>query len=499
MKNKIYQNALLTTLAAATIIAPVPSVLAMSQDETVYVKAGSDGATQNISVTEHLINDLKENELLDQSILEDIENLNGYETFTVDGSSLTWQANNKDIYYRGTTTKKLPVEMKVSYFLDGEEKPIEEIVGQAGHVEIRLEYINHSKIDDLYTPFLVAMTTTLDETKVSNVEVTNGKTTSNGKKVAVAAIAAPGLYESLKLDELKNANEVKLSFDTESMELGEIYSIVTPKLLDADSLKTFTQLDQLYSDMNVLSNSSRELVNGAKKLTNGTNELKIGVNSAKQKLQSLNVSIDGATMNSIKTTAAKTAEAQIESQRAMIAAGIKQQIETNNILMNALGLQAAEMCSANIGGVACSAENIAVIKAQLVAGVENTMTENTVTSLKQTASQTASATAEKVAAQVTTTAEQRIKPMITEALNSMQNGVAQLANGATTLNAGIVKFDHEGIQPLSNFVNGKIKVTSDTVERLIALAEKYDNYAGKPNNAAGTTKFIMMIGAKKAE
>lgn len=499
MKSKIYQNVLLTTLAAATVIAPVPSVLAMSQDETVYVKTESNGAVQNISVTEHLINDLKENQLLDQSILVAIENLNGYETFTVDGSNLTWQANNKDIYYRGTTTKELPVEMKVTYSLDGEEKPVEEIVGQSGHVEVKLKYINHAKVDDLYTPFVVAMATTLDETKVSNVKITNGKTTSNGRKIAVAAVAAPGLYESLKIDELKNADEIKLSFDTESMELGEIYNIVTPKLLDADSLKTFTELDQLYGSMNTLSNSSKELVSGATKLANGTNELKTGITGAKQKLQSLNITIDAATMNSVKTTAGNAAATQVESQRAMVAAGIKQQIESDTVLMNALELQAAEMCSASIGGATCPPENIAAVKTQLVAGVENAMTENLVASLKQTAIQTASTTAEKVATEVAATVGKKVKPTITEALNSMQNGITQLANGANTLKAGMTKFDREGIQPLSNFVNGKVKVTSDTVKRLITLSEKYDNYAGKANGVNGTTKFIMMIGSQKAK
>lgn len=499
MRSKIYQNILLTTLAAATIVAPVPSVLAMSQDETVYVKMDSDGKARNISVTEHLINDLKENQLLDQSILDDIENLNGYETFTVDGSNLTWQANNKDIYYRGTTTKELPVEMKVAYALDGEEKPIEEILGKSGHVEIKLKYINHAKVDDLYTPFVVAVATTLDESKVSNVEVTNGKTISNGRKIAVAAVAAPGLYESLKLDELENADEVVLSFDTESMELGEIYSIVTPKLLDAESLKTFTQLDQLYGDMNTLSSSSQELVAGAKKLNSGTNELKTGVAGAKQKLQALNISIDAATMNSIKTTASNTAAAKVEAERATIAAGVKQQISSNTILMNALELQAAQMCSAAIGGATCPPENIAATKAQLVAGVENSLTESSISLMKQTAITTATTTAEKVANEVATSAGQKIKPMINEALNTMQNGANQLANGAATLSAGMTKFDREGIQPLANFVNGKVKVTADTVERLLKLADQYDNYAGKSNGVTGTTKFIMMIGGKKAE
>lgn len=499
MRSKTYKNILLVTMAATIMIMPASGALALSQDETVYVKLGNGGETQSISVTEHLINDLKENELLDKTILEDIENLNGYETFSVDGSRVTWQANNKDIYYRGTTTKELPVEMKVTYSLDGVEKPIEEIVGKSGHVEIKLQYINHSKVGDLYTPFVVAVATTLDEAKVSNVKVTNGKTTSNGRKVAVAAVAAPGLYESLKLDELKNIDEVVLSFDTDEMELSEIYSIVTPKLLDADSLKTFTQLDQLYSSMNTLAASSRQLVDGARNLSSGTNELKTGIANAKRKLQALNISIDTATMNKIKETASAAAAAEVEAQRATVEAGIKQQIESNDVMMSALNLQAAKMCSAQIGGMDCPAENIVAIQQQLVAGVESAMVESTLTSLKQTAMQTASGTAEKVANQVAGTIQQKVTPLITNAIDTMLDGANKIADGAMNLSNGMTKFDHEGIRPMTNFVNGKVKVTTETVERLFNLAEQYDNYAGKSDNITGTTKFIMMIGGKKAE
>lgn len=283
------------------------------------------------------------------------------------------------------------------------------------------------------------------------------------------------------------------------MELSEIYSIVTPKLLDSDSLKTFTELDQLYGDMNTLSSSSKQLVSGAESLMNGTNELKSGVNSAKQKLQTLNISIDAGTMSAIKTTASNTASASVEAQRPTVAAGVKQQVESNSILMNALNLQAAEMCSASIGGATCPAENIAAVQAQLVAGVESSMTESSLQMMKQTAIQTATATAEKVATEVAATAQQKVKPMITEALGSMQSGANQLASGAATLSAGMTKFDREGIQPLSNFINGKVKVTASTIERLLELADEYDNYAGKPANITGTTKFVMMISGQKAE
>ena len=255
---KVLTSSMCLATAGILALSPVPT-FALTQDETVYVKLQANGEVKKISVTEHLLNDLKDNELFDKSILTGIENLNGFEGFVVDGENVKWDAQGKDIYYRGEATKELPVKLTVSYFLDGEEKSLEEMLGKSGKVEIRLKYTNLSKVGNMYTPFVAAVATTLDESKVSNVSVSNGKAVSNGRTIAVTAVAAPGLYESLGLEELRGADEVVLSYETEKFELGDIYSIVTPKLLDSEDLKVFAELDDLSAKSNQLSQSSSQI------------------------------------------------------------------------------------------------------------------------------------------------------------------------------------------------------------------------------------------------
>lgn len=492
----------LTYLAVAGAVAIVPSLstlsaAALSQDETVYAKLQNDGSAKYVAVTKHLINDLKDNELVDESILSELENLNGTESFTKDGATLKWNADGKDIYYRGTTEKTLPVQLKATYFLDGEEKPLSEILGKSGQIEIRLQYTNLSKIDNMYTPFVVAVATTLDETKVSNVKVTNGRAVNNGRTVAIAGVAAPGLYESLGIEDLRGTDTVTISYETEKFELGDIYSIVTPKLLDSVDLKTFTELDDLYASSNKLAVSSKQLVDGANTLKSGINELKVGVTQAKQKLQSTEIKLDSATLAKVKTAASAAATKQVETQRGVIAASIKTQVENNEILMNALKLQAAEMCSAQIGGATCPEANVKAVQNQLMQGVEASMVESSMTLAKTTAKQTAAATAENVAVQVAETVQKTMLPAVSEALDTILGGVNKLAQGANELNNGMVQFDREGIQALNNFVNGKVKVTANKVEQLVRLAEQYDNFAGMAKGATGTTKFVLMIEGQK--
>jgi putative membrane protein len=321
---KFYKSLMSIATAGVIALAPCGSVFATSQDETVYVKLQASGEVKNIAVTEHLLNDNHSQELESASILQNIENLNGLESFTTINGKNIWKANGNDIYYRGTTDKELPLKLSVKYFLDGVEKPVDEVIGKAGKIEIHLHYENLSKQGDLYTPFVVAVSTTLDEKNVSNVNVTNGKVVSTGRKIAVSAVATPGLYESLGIDELKGSDTVTISFETSKFELGDIYSIATPKVIDSADLKKYTDLSDVYAKMDKLSSSNQKLVAGSKTLTEGLLKLQQGVNGINNKLVLPENLIDETKMAQIKAAAKTQAEQNIEAQRATLTAGMVQ-------------------------------------------------------------------------------------------------------------------------------------------------------------------------------
>ena len=66
----------------------------------------SDGTPQEITVSDWLKNSASAGDLSDVSDLKDIKNVKGDETFSQDGDELTWNTEDKDIYYQGTTTKE---------------------------------------------------------------------------------------------------------------------------------------------------------------------------------------------------------------------------------------------------------------------------------------------------------------------------------------------------------------------------------------------------------
>ena len=101
--------------------------------------------------------------LTDSTNLKNLVNVKGNETFTQNGSTVTWNAGGNDIYYQGTVEKQLPVDIKITYTLDGKAVKADEIRGKSGKLVIRLDYTNNAKSTatvngkqkNMYVPFFV--------------------------------------------------------------------------------------------------------------------------------------------------------------------------------------------------------------------------------------------------------------------------------------------------------------------------------------------------------
>ena len=121
----------------------------VSKEETVYVNADASGNPQQITVSNWLKNAGSESNVEDQSDLTNIKNVKGDETFSENGDSLTWNTDGSDIYYQGQSNKDLPVSVKFTYLLDGQEMQPQDLVGKSGHLQIKIQYTNNEKKSDI--------------------------------------------------------------------------------------------------------------------------------------------------------------------------------------------------------------------------------------------------------------------------------------------------------------------------------------------------------------
>ena len=273
--SKISASILLGTMLVYTL-----PVAAFTKDETVYTNAKSNGEQYQTIVTDHLINEEDEKLLKDMTNLLNIENTSGDEKFTQDGESLVWEADSNDIYYKGETNQELPVKLNIKYELDGKEISSDEIAGKSGKVKITISFENkeehevqiNGKTEKMYTPFVVATGTYINNDNNKNIEVTNGKAIDDGSKTMVVGLTFPGMQESLNIDKdtLEIPTSIEITMETTNFEMNNIINYTTPKLIEDSELDIFSKLDDIYSKVETLQSASKQIENGAKTLSDGT-------------------------------------------------------------------------------------------------------------------------------------------------------------------------------------------------------------------------------------
>lgn len=523
------------------------NIRALSKDETVYAKIGSSGKVKSVLVTEHLINNDKLDTINDVTSLTNIKNLNGNETFSIDGKSINWKTNKGDIYYQGSSDKELPIKVNVEYKLDGNVVKASDIKNKKGHVEIIINYTNNlsSNINNqtLYTPFVVVSEMSLNSKYNTNIKVTNGKVISNGVTNMVVALSSPGLNESLGIDSI-NLNQVTIEYDTTKFNKESIYAVATSKLIDSNDLSKLGNVSNITSDINELSSATNKLVSGASILNNGVDklrsgalELQNGINSAYEGANKIKSAVDDSinnlkndtsstldedTINVIKEQAvsgASLSQEQLEYIGLQAVEGLKasdsyNQMRSSVEQIESLGL--AEMCTS---GLEIPEQYTEYCKAYntykpVVTALEETA-RNTAISVAQTISKSV---AEKVSESVAVTVADKVKEAATtktiDSLNLLStnlgelssgldklhkgsielvSGIDTLKDGTNTLAIGLNTFNDTGIKKLTSFINDNLTNKLDTVKTLVKLSNDYQSYGDKSDDVLGTTKFIMVV------
>lgn len=251
------------------------------KSETVYAVMDADGNTKDVSVSEWLKNEDKSNNLSDYSNLKNIKNTSGDEKMSRDGNKLVWAAKGKDIHYSGDYDGELPVNVKVSYYLNGTKVSANEIAGKKGNVKIRFDYdINDSVKENGYSltrPYAIISAVVLSNDNFTNVTVNNGKAVNDGNSTAVVGIALPGMSDNLQIDELDIPDHVTINAKTTNFEIDGTYTVADSGFMnDVDTTKlddATSQVDELESALDKLSDASKKLVDGSSKLAKGAGKL----------------------------------------------------------------------------------------------------------------------------------------------------------------------------------------------------------------------------------
>lgn len=262
------------------------------KDETVYVFTGADGSMNHMVVSDTLHTAGKKGAVEDYSNLDNIENVSGDEKYSSDDNgNITWTSDGSDISYQGTTDKELPVDVKITYYLNGNEVSPEEIKGQSGHVKVHFDYTNNAETTitsngeekTVKVPFGMVTGLTLDASKFTNVTVTNGKMNQYNDSDVIYGLALPGLKESLETASVSDIDLTSVNIpeyfefeaDTTDFDIDLCMTIATSNLLsllNTDDLN----ISDFSGSIDQLTSSGQKLVDGTKSLKDGTSQLKSG-------------------------------------------------------------------------------------------------------------------------------------------------------------------------------------------------------------------------------
>lgn len=258
--------------------------------EVVYVASDAYGKIKNIEV-ETTLKAKEDGELKDVNVLNNVINTSGDEDHDVKDDTLVFENHGSDITYKGNINKDLPVNVKLTYYLDDKEVMVEDLAHKSGHLKIVVDYVNNTKV-----PFL-CLTTMMLSDRFSNIKVENGKLLSLGDTKMAVLYGEPGLKDSLMLYKIDTFDDIKLNdsayieADVEDFTLDYTATIVSNGLFKEIEDDDLNKLSSSLNDLSDLNEKIDDIKDASKKLKDEGNNLKDGVNKLNDAINGLDKGI----------------------------------------------------------------------------------------------------------------------------------------------------------------------------------------------------------------
>ena len=353
-------------LTAIMVLGCVPGLAENTKHERVYIVATADGTVKSVTDNVRLENADGLDEIVDRTLLTAIQNVGGKEAFTLDGETLTWQAQGKDITYEGTSDKTPAILPVVTLTLDGEEITVDSLKDKTGEAVLTVAYQTNEPL-----PALAVTVLPLPEEGITDLRLENAAAlTVLGRQVLVGW-AVPGMDEELKLPTSFSA-----AFHADHAELNWLLTLTTSDPIDAAckelddriDMDPHTELDEakalltalqsgetlpetsgktkdIVPKINELNDGLTQLNDGAETLANGAAQLSDGASALKDGAAQLNT---GAAELAAGALTLSTGAADAEGGAASLDTGLATIIANNEALNNgAQTIFAAILSSAN--------------------------------------------------------------------------------------------------------------------------------------------------------
>lgn len=282
---KLKMKSIICTLTAVAVLVSITCpVLAqpLEKNETVYIKLDSNGKPASIDVVNWL-NAEGKSSVEDETSLKDIKSIpDGLKLSRENGkvSIDLKDYKNSSIFYTGVTDKDLPVQVDISYFLDGKKIDAKELAGQKGDIEIIIKLHNDTGANDslnflnfvtgstskfdktTYTPFLAQVGVDLPLNSFDRIDAPDAVKIVVGKVMKLNWMIFP--YPD---------GEVSVRMHTENFELDPISVNILPQMPPVPDIELESKLVEMHDGVKEMGSKLNLMIDGTKSIHEGSSKL----------------------------------------------------------------------------------------------------------------------------------------------------------------------------------------------------------------------------------
>lgn len=294
------------------------------REEVIYANMEATGLAKEIYVVS-ILDVVKAGSITDYGTYTSVKNLTNTEVISQKEDEVSMMVPSGKFYYQGTMKKnKLPWDISIEYYLDGNKIGPAELAGRNGKLEIKIETNRNSEMDaTFYDNYLLQISITLDSELSKNIAAHGGTTANAGKNKLITYMIMPG-----------KPGNILLTADVTDFIMPGIEITGIPLSMQIDT----PDIDSMTDNMMTLSEAINALQDGIEKLLNGTIDLKNGAQELKN-----GTALFGTGLNQLNRNSNELVSGSKEIEEALnaISASLNQStasVDTANLAQLPVGL-----------------------------------------------------------------------------------------------------------------------------------------------------------------
>lgn len=414
-----------------------------------------------------------------------------------------------------TGSETLPINLNITYTLDGNEISARDLAGKSGRVTIKFSYETTATYQGKAVPFIALSGTILDQSKFKNVTIDHGRVLDDGSRITIISYAMPGLDVDLNTDLVPSSFTV--TADVTNFELGSTYTLLTNEILQEFDTTKLTTVDDLVGSINDLSagldkiiagssdlsDGFKAILDGTAKLKDGATTLSTGINSAADGANKLKDGLDQIVSNNdaLKagaTTVIKSTIAELAAENVNVTPENYETVIGGLLSTLGTNLETAQTAIASVPEGSDTyielSTTITTRKAEIATLTKayQLLKLNTgIIAYIEGVTEAATGATNLSSGLDTINAK---TPELVSGLESLLDGETKLYNGSVTLKDGLTTFKTSGIDKLVDFANQDLSNFTYNARKTVDAAKSYTHFK---NPTAESVKFIIKTASIK--